>query len=708
MSRGYGGVVVDASLEPGEILGGRFAVIGVLGSGGTATVYLVVDQLRGERVALKVVHAHLSRDPATRRRLQREVAASALVSHEGALVPWDLHELDGRLCLTMPYHPGQTLTEYVGAAGPLAPEKVRALGIRIAEALAAAHRTGLLHRDVTGNNILVEAGGNAMITDFGLSRVESQATRSTGMLGTAGYAAPEVYSGERSDPRTDLYGLGCALYLAATGQTPFGTDSPMAALNRQLAESYTPVRELNPAVPEDLALTIESLLRKSPADRPQGAREVADALGAGVPAGRVVEAPEPRASRHVHLEPGHHSVVIFEREEDRARRRQLRVDAKKERKTFETEVSRRAQELITGVLAYVGIHSADNPTPEDLLVQAVADEAGIETGLAMSPALVQDAFVLVEGVSGPAAVRLAREARTAGFKAESGDSRSPERSVVFDLLQALMIAGWVNTAFVAVYLEGAILLWVAFMVFFTVALGAVRKRKKRLDTTGLPVAYTPDLRRWMKAPQAGRFAVEPEEGAKAPSVQPVSVLEPEKAPSTRGGKLLARVRVQLDGLRSTVDALELPDIARNDLRDTARDLDERAVDLADAIDRIDQELAAGTEDGSWIEPRLKRLTTKQRAGEPVDPAEITRLEKALASQQESEALVGQLDSQLTAATAEMLEIGSTAARVRRQLLSQPEPAKSASEALERLRTEARQADQARRELAGRARARERR
>ncbi|MCB9676953.1 MAG: protein kinase [Alphaproteobacteria bacterium] len=692
--------MVDAALQPGQILGGRFAVVGVLGSGGTATVYLAVDQLRGEQIALKVVHAHLSRDPATRRRLRREVAASALLAHEAALVPWDLHELDGRLCLTMPYHPGQTLTEHVGAKGAMAPDAVRQLGIRIAEALAAAHRTGLLHRDVTGNNILVEAGGNAVITDFGMARVESQATKSTGMLGTAGYAAPEVYSGERSDPRTDLYGLGCALYLAATGKTPFGTDSPMAALQRQLEETYTPVRELNPAIPEDLARTIESLLRKSPADRPQGAREVADALRAGVPAGR--EAAEPVASvvsRRAHIEPGTHVVVVREREEDRARRRQLRVDAKKERKTLETEVARRARELVTGVLAYVGLHSGEDPTPEDLLVRAIAEEAGITSELKAPPALVEQELVLVEGVSPEAARRIAREARSAGFTARHGDPTPPGRSIA-RVLMSLVVAGWVLTSLVASIADGVLPIWIGSMVLFTVFVAFLRRQGRRLDTTDLPVAYTNDLTRWMKTPEPGRFALDASPAARAvPEKAPEAPVE---AASTRGGKLLDRVRIQLDGLKSAVDTLELPDVARSDLRDTARDLDARAVDLADDIDRIDAELAAGSEDGSWIEPRLDRLRTKQRGGEPVDAGEITRLEKALDAHREAEALVAKLDSQLTAATAEMLEIAATAARVRRELLSQPEPEKSASEALERLRKEAELADRARREMGRRA------
>ncbi len=706
---------MSTNLPPGTILGNRFAVVGALGSGGTATVYLVVDQLRGERIALKVVHPHLASDPATQRRLRREVNAATLVAHDAALVPYDLHELDGHLALSMPYHPGQTLTEVVSAEGPLPPDKVRTLGIRIAEALATAHRSGLLHRDVTGNNILLESGDQAVLTDFGLSRVESQATRSTGMLGTAGYAAPEVYSGERSDPRADLYGLGCALYLAATGETPFGTDTPMAALQRQLEESYTPVQQRSPSIPDDVARTIEALLRKDPADRPQGAREVADALRAGVPAGEELDSPVSTggtrgaaasgSGRKAHLKPGNWAVLVREHDEDRARRRQLRVDARKERKTLETEVSRRARELMNGVLAYVGLHSEDDPTPEDLLVQAVVDEARLpaDAKLALPPAVLRKRFVLVEGVSEATAKRLEREVRTAGFKAKVGDTTPPDSARLSALFTALMVTGWVLTAFVGAYID--IRLWIAMMVGVTILVGRYNQTRPQLKVGDLPVAFGPDLTRWLDRPVAGTHPLDEaspsaERASERPAPQPDS--DTDDAPLTRGQQLAQRVLRQLDALQTTIEELDLPTIAANDLRDTARDLEERALDLSDAIDRLDAELEANTEDGSWIEPRLARLHTKQRAGEPVDAAEIDRLESALASHQASEALLAQLDSQLTQATAELLEIASTATRVRRELLAEPEPTQTATRALDRLREEAAHADAARRELQKRA------
>ncbi|MCA9570080.1 MAG: serine/threonine protein kinase, partial [Myxococcales bacterium] len=602
-------------LEPGHVLGGRFAVVGLLGTGGTASVYLVVDQLRGERVALKVVHPHLASDPSVQRRIRKEIAAASLLATDTVLAPRELHELDGLLCLTLPYHAGQTLAEHVAANGPLQPEAVRELGVRVATALGQAHRQGLLHRDVTANNVMVDHGRDAMLMDFGLARAESSTTRSTGLLGTTGFAAPEVYAGERADPRTDLYGLGCVLYLAATGVLPFGADNAMGTLQKQLQEGHVPVRELCPSCPDDLVSTIESLLRRERDDRPTSAGEVVAALttrtaiGAHGPA--VVE------GRRLHLPPGEHAVIVSEREEDRARRGVLRVDHGKARKTLESEVTKRAQQLWTGVLAYMGVHEPEAASPEQLLLRAVADEAGVDAGdLRQPPAVLQQRFVLVEGITRDAARRIAADARSAGFHARIlDDAATGLHPVAIALLAGilalsipiLLVAPPLWFVFVGVALPFVLLVQLAF-------------RTMRTRVADLPVAYGPALDAWLAKPVPGRFAVEGSAPVEqAPAVQ---VSDP----------LLARVHASLDALDATLVKLDLPEIVRSDMRDTSRDLRARADELADALGHLRGELAVPVEDTSWVEPRLARLRTKLRAGEAVEPDEIPRLEGLLRQQ----------------------------------------------------------------------------
>lgn len=125
-------------MRPGDRLGDRFDVLGVLGRGGMASVHLAHDTLRDERVALKVLHPHLASDPAMRARLRREVQAARVLRTESALVPYDLHEIDELLVLTMPYHPGRTLTEHVATRGALPDDEVRTLGIRARRGATAA------------------------------------------------------------------------------------------------------------------------------------------------------------------------------------------------------------------------------------------------------------------------------------------------------------------------------------------------------------------------------------------------------------------------------------------------------------------------------------------------------------------------------------------------------------------------------------------
>ncbi len=272
-----------AEFETGDILEGRFEIAGVIGRGGMATVYLATDRLRGERIALKVLHEHLANTPSMRARLRREVVASGRIRHPNALVALDIHEVGGRLALSMPFHPGRTLDDYVAANPNLDAHTLVRLGTGLAEALAEAHRRGIVHRDVTPSNILIDDDGNGVLTDFGLARLEDFRTATaTGAMGTTGYAAPEIYEGQRADPRSDIYSLGAVLYLAATGKPAFDAPTPLGILEQQNAEAFAPVATCRPDLPEPVCQLIESMLARDPKARPQVASEVVHALRAGM------------------------------------------------------------------------------------------------------------------------------------------------------------------------------------------------------------------------------------------------------------------------------------------------------------------------------------------------------------------------------------------------------------------------------------------
>lgn len=676
----------------GRLLGGRFEILGVLGKGGTAVVHLAHDRLRDERVALKLVHPHLAHDPGVRARLRREVHAASVLRHEAALVALDLHELDGALALTLPFHPGQTLAERVAGSGPLGADELRELAVRLAGALAEAHRAGLLHRDVTPNNVMV-GGPGPVLTDFGLAAAaEPGASRSTVMLGTTGYAAPEVHSGVRRDPRSDLYGLGAVLYLAATGRDPFAAPTSMAVLQRQLEASHIPLVEARPDLPRDLSELVDRLLRADPERRPQGAREVLDALELRalppeLPASRALPAGPTQ-----HLPPGPWTVVVRERSQD-AHRRQRRRHQAFRRNTAEKQLQRLAQPLIEGLQQFLGL--GDEPAPEEQLVIEVAKAARLPpAAVAFAPELLDKRFRLVDGVDRPTAQRLHRRARELGFK--SSVERVPKTSpharqlrIFLDSLYGGLFLLWL----VGLPFQLAIFLAVVATLLIRPFAGGTH----RGDLDALPVAYLADLSGHLTEGHE-HLALAPAAPAATPEAAPARAAT---APEPAGTRMARRALEQLDALEQTLGGSGLPDLAVRDLRATVKELRRSATALGAEVDRLDAALAErpSREEG-WIQTRLSRLETLQRAGEPVQEQEIARLRAALDAVRADQAAAAALESQLTASQAQLLEIASAASRVRRELLSEGSVS-SAERLVARLQQQTRDADAARREAGAR-------
>ncbi len=690
-----------ADLVAGTLLGGRFDLHGIVGRGGSATVWLATDRLRGERVALKVLHPHLGADPSTRRRLRREVVAAGVLRGAPVLVPHDLHEMDGQVALSMPFHPGQTLAERVASGGPLPIEEVRQLGVRLAEALAEAHRAGVLHRDVTAGNVLLERPGDAVLTDFGLARVDKGGTRTTGLLGTSGYAAPEVYSGVRGDPRSDLYGLGAVLYLAATGRPAFSPTDPIAALKAQLDESLVPVRKVRPDVPADLAATIEALLRRDPVDRPAGAREVADRLAHR-------EAPAPRSALVPHgryLPPGQYTVLVRERDDDRKRRHLLRVEHGRAPSTTGTEWARWGLHIAAMVGDAIGIpRSGERLAPEDVLARVVAEEAGVPfDALRPTPVVLHRRFMLVDRTDWNTAQRLVEGARTAGFKADivAADPPSPAVRALARIWWVPIPVGWILFPVLAsVFGELVLPILIAMTILLAIG-GSSLGNLERVQRSS--VAWRGDLRDGLvpdRPVPAPRFAATVETPAHTARSE-----EPKAAP-TRGQLLRRRAEEALDALAATIPpASELPDPARTDLHATVRKLRQQAEGLQEEVDRLDAAVAtapASPVEIAAVRSRLDRLHTLDRAGDRVDRAELERLERALEQHDADLLAEEQVEARLSACCAELLEIASTASRVRLELVAAPETRMSADDAVRRLRDEAALADRARREAGQRA------
>ena len=263
---------------------GPYRVVKELGKGGMGAVYLAVDTRLDRKLAIKVMLPEFAADSVAKERFLREARAAAKISHDNVVIVHEADERDGVPYIAMQYLQGYPLDEYLKTKGAPALPHVLRIARETALGLAAAHALGLVHRDIKPANLWLEAPyGRVKVLDFGLAKpvdAEAELTKSGAVVGTPAYMSPEQARGQKVDARTDLFSLGAVLYRLCTGKTPFDGPNVMAVLMALGTEDPTPVRELNPNVPEPLAQLIHQLLAKKPDDRPQTATEVAKVLRA--------------------------------------------------------------------------------------------------------------------------------------------------------------------------------------------------------------------------------------------------------------------------------------------------------------------------------------------------------------------------------------------------------------------------------------------
>jgi serine/threonine protein kinase/WD40 repeat protein len=261
---------------------GPYRLVKQLGAGGMGAVYLATDTRLGRKLALKVMLPEFAADPGARERFLREARAAAQISHDNVVTVYEADERDGVPYIAMQFLQGYPLDDYLRNKGAPALAHVIRIAREAALGLAAAHELGLVHRDIKPANLWLEApNGRVKVLDFGLAKPigsDAELTKSGVVVGTPAYMSPEQARGQKVDHRTDLFSLGAVLYRLCTGQLPFDGPNVMAVLMALGSDDPTPVRELNPAVPESLAQLIHQLLTKKPDARPQTAAEVAKRL----------------------------------------------------------------------------------------------------------------------------------------------------------------------------------------------------------------------------------------------------------------------------------------------------------------------------------------------------------------------------------------------------------------------------------------------
>ncbi len=241
-------------------IGGRYVLRSELGRGGMATVHRAHDEALDREVAVKVLHAHLATDATFLERFRREARAAAALSHPNVVAVHDWGESDDGAWLVLELVEGPTLRQLLQELGPLEPEEAAGILLPVCEGIAAAHRSGLVHRDVKPENILIGHDGSVRITDFGLARAVASASVTFGsgvLVGSPHYMSPEAVRGQPLDPRADVYALGIVLFECLTGRPPHAGDSAwstaMAHAQRPVPPPSSFVEGLDPALDEVVA-----------------------------------------------------------------------------------------------------------------------------------------------------------------------------------------------------------------------------------------------------------------------------------------------------------------------------------------------------------------------------------------------------------------------------------------------------------------------
>ena len=291
-------VTTMPQFAPGDVFV-DYRIEGLAGRGGMGVVYRATQLGLERTVALKVITPALADDEDFRKRFVAESKAAASVEHPNVIPVYYAGEREGVLFIVMRYVDGPDLRALVRAEDKLDPERAAHIVAEVAGALDAAHRHGLVHRDVKPANILLDQDDHAYLTDFGLTKraattAGGELSRAGGWVGTLGYVAPEQIRGERVDARTDVYALGCVLVYALTGKAPYSGDSDEATLWAHL--NAPPPSE---SVPPEFEGVVARALAKDPSDRYPSAGDLGRAAlrAAGRSATAVPEANVARGPR---------------------------------------------------------------------------------------------------------------------------------------------------------------------------------------------------------------------------------------------------------------------------------------------------------------------------------------------------------------------------------------------------------------------------
>jgi serine/threonine-protein kinase len=275
---------------------GRYVLDEEIGRGAMGTVYRATDPLIERAVAVKTVHLSKLDDGSLepRMRFLREAKAAGRLTHPGIVAVYDVGELEDLAFIVMEFVEGRSLKEVLEAGDPVPLATAAEIVRQAADALAAAHRSGVVHRDVKPGNLMLTRTGAVKVTDFGIARIDqSQRTRTGVLVGSPGYMSPEQLSGKHVDGRSDVFALGSLLYELATGRGPFESERPedvLELMTNIVSRTHVPPSSVAPSVPKSVDAIVDRALKKNPAERYATAEAMSADLRAAL-AGDVRPAP---------------------------------------------------------------------------------------------------------------------------------------------------------------------------------------------------------------------------------------------------------------------------------------------------------------------------------------------------------------------------------------------------------------------------------
>lgn len=279
-----------ASDAPGEFearlrkaLGDEYQLLELIGEGGFARVFKARDVRLDRLVAIKVIRPDYAGAKTFVDRFRREGVALAKLRHPGIVPIYDIRERDELIYYVMPFVEGKTLRARLDQSRSIPPHEAHRIFNELCDAIAAAHRVGIVHRDIKPDNVILEGNlGNVLLMDFGIAKAvseENQTLTASGVLvGTPRYMSPEQASGAEVDQRSDIYSLGVLAYEMVTGHLPFDGENTQELIAQHLTAEPRPVRRINPSIPKGLAEVITRCLAKDPAQRFRDAAELSSRL----------------------------------------------------------------------------------------------------------------------------------------------------------------------------------------------------------------------------------------------------------------------------------------------------------------------------------------------------------------------------------------------------------------------------------------------